>query len=136
MKQLNRINKFPEREETNEDRVPEAAQLPQWKCYCCGDTGFVQPSLVTLVIPNYNSRLDPIPVCQRCDEGDKKLYSKEGNNTFLYDNGDLDDRFTANVCEDLDSLNRQYWAQWQKDRFALIEKTKGLVNDFVNSYGQ
>ena len=45
------------------DRLPLIPQLeeaekeifhPHWNCFCCQDSGFIQPHLVKKIIPDYN----------------------------------------------------------------------------------
>lgn len=135
MKQLVRRPIFDPPSSEEAATIPDAARIPTWHCFCCGDTGFIQPLLVRKVIPDYNSQADAIPVCRRCPQGNLKLYG-ETEDTLGYKTGTYDDRFPRSLCDELDSLNRDNWLDWQDKRLELVAKTQGLVNNFVQNFGQ
>lgn len=92
----------PIRPET-EDTDTETWQ-PSWNCFCCQDTGKVQPLLARLVIPDYNYDRDRLPICQSpgCDHGSN--WGHLGNNN-------IDMRFTSLICQQLDMHCREDWRQ-------------------------
>ena len=54
------------------DRLPLIPQLeeaekeifhPHWNCFCCQDSGFIQPHLVKKIIPDYNYNQDKNVAC-------------------------------------------------------------------------
>ena len=64
---------FPQlsRETTRpEEQKEKEIWQPSWKCFCCQDTGIVNPHLVRLVIPDYSYNHDRLPICQApgCDQ--------------------------------------------------------------------
>ena len=75
---------------------------PEWKCFCCQDSGILQSHLVQLVIPDYNHRHDRLPICQSsgCKKGSRWLHLGSGN---------LDMRFTSAICQQLDMHERTAW---------------------------
>jgi hypothetical protein len=75
---------------------------PDWKCFCCQDTGRVQSHLVRLVIPDYDDSHDGIPICQ--------VPSCNHNSRWLnFGNNNLDMRFIPAICQQLDMYNREDW---------------------------
>ena len=73
---------------------------PDWRCFCCQDTGVIARVLVRLVIPDYDHHRDKIVACQHpnCETGTR----------FQYDLN-YDQRFTAKICIELDSIAREDW---------------------------
>lgn len=96
---------------------------PCWKCFCCQDTGKVQPHLVRLVMPNYNYQRDRLPICQLCSCGDK-LY-------HLTEFGVIDTRFEMTLCRKLDALARDEWKNTTREQFEIAKKRVELVTDEV-----
>jgi len=98
-----------------EEEKPEGKEVfyPSWQCFCCQDTGKVQPHLVRHVIPAYNYDRDRLPVCQN-------LGCKKGAN-FFHLQGCIDMRLTAEICQELDRINREDWRQTQERRLIDIK---------------
>lgn len=73
---------------------------PEIKCYCCNDTGKIQPYLVKMVIPEYNPDTDKQPICQKseCNLGLKY--------TTLIELGLVDTRFNHNMCQELHEIGK------------------------------
>ncbi|MDJ0713892.1 MAG: hypothetical protein QNJ54_06700 [Prochloraceae cyanobacterium] len=88
---------------------------PKWNCFCCHDYGYVQPNLVRLIIPNYDSDKDKMPLCQRCDAGER-WSSPEIESS-------LDMRFDSEICTRLDEIERQNWKETtQQKQRQLMQK--------------
>lgn len=85
---------------------------PNWKCFCCQDTGVVTRCLTQLIIPDYDHRRDKPVVCQhyRCEVGPQ----------FRSDEN-YDQRFTAGICSELDGISRKGW------RNTVIDQQKRLI---------
>ncbi|MEA5569151.1 hypothetical protein [Anabaena sp. UHCC 0399] len=111
---------LPVRPEEAEDK--EIWQ-PSWKCFCCQDTGKVQPHLIRLVMPNYNYERDCLPICQLCSCGDK-LY-------HLTEFGVIDTRFETLLCRKLDALARDEWRNATQEQFAIAKKKVQLATNEV-----
>ena len=99
------------------------AWKPTWKCFCCHDSGLVRESLVRQVIDEY----DPSNHKQvRCNAS--SCQSSLSDNLF----DTLDNRFSIALCDKLDLIERQMWAEWSKEqnqkRLRLIDSniTKNL----------
>lgn len=106
-----------------EEQEAQEIWQPSWNCFCCQDTGKVQPHLVRLVMPNYDYNRDRIPICQACSCGDK-LY-------HLNEFGVIDTRFDLLLCKKLDALARDEWKKATKDQFEISKKRVGLVTHEV-----
>jgi len=102
------------RKEDEPDYQPEIWQ-PSWNCFCCHDTGKVNSHLAKLVIEGYDPNKDKIPRCQNpgCHAGDN--LDSLGSNVVDY-------RFTAAICQQLDSIHREDWRQTTQTKAALIQK--------------
>jgi hypothetical protein len=119
------IDNFPQFEampvRPEEETEDKEIWQPSWKCFCCQDTGKVQPHLVRLVMPNYDYNRDRIPICQLCNAGDK-LY-------HLTEFGVIDPRFETLLCKKLDALAREEWKQATQGQFQITKKRVGLITD-------
>jgi hypothetical protein len=91
---------------------------PDWKCFCCCDSGTAQPKLAALVIPNYDHSRDKFPVCYRCDSGSVFAGREE-----------YDHRFNRNICNELDKIEREVWVQFAKGKQHLYEQIRSLSTD-------
>ena len=101
MQQLSRKIAFIGNQELSTDKH----YMPEWKCFCCHDTGFVTYSLIRLVIPEYNAdgkNREELPVCNRC--------GAKSSIPYAY-NDILDHRFTQETCEELHQFSIQDWQQ-------------------------
>ncbi|MBD1895552.1 hypothetical protein [Coleofasciculus sp. FACHB-129] len=77
---------------------------PNWKCFCCHDTGTVQPYLVRMVIDGYRWESDKIPVCQN-----PSCIAASGISQGLEPY--LDYRLDAAICQQLDLIDRDGWRE-------------------------
>ena len=110
------------------DRLPLIPQLeeaekeifhPHWNCFCCQDSGFIQPHLVKKIIPDYNYNQDKNVACQ--NPSCKSFHEKWGNINLE----NFDTRFLPAICQKLDLLNRETWrntVQVQIDTRCLSQK--------------
>lgn len=73
---------------------------PDWKCFCCHDSGIVRPKLAALVIPGYDHDKDLHPVCHRCGQG-----------SAIEGCAEYDQRLTRGICEELDRIERDSWTK-------------------------
>jgi hypothetical protein len=87
---------------------------PTWQCFCCHDSGRVVPHLTRLVIPDYNYDRHKLPRCQNpgCTFGN--YWDSEG----LVDS--VDYRFTSDLCQELDLLERDDWKQFTPDSPLMV----------------
>ena len=100
------------------------AWKPTWKCFCCHDTGLVQHLLVKKVIKSYVSgRHKPI----ECNATNCNIRLGD----TLYETETLDRRFSADLCDRLDSDERQMWAEWSKEQHQKRKQRLGLIDSNV-----
>jgi hypothetical protein len=94
---------------------------PEWRCYCCSDTGLVQRVLITLIVPDYDHRHDKPVACQKrgCEAGWN--YVTDPN---------YDQRFTSGICANLDKYQREQWRQTVLTKWEAAKKAQ-LINQFA-----
>ncbi len=114
---LERLLLRPELEEQQKE-----VWRPTWRCFCCQDTGFVQDSLIRLVIPDYNSDKDRSVACRNCER--VYIYAE-----LVRDS--LDWRFTPDTCEKLDRIYRDDWARTLAYQNQLRKQALGLVDELA-----
>ena len=85
-----------------EEQKEKEIWQPEWKCFCCQDTGRVQPILAKLVIPDYDDWHDKLPICQAPGCNQYSRWMGVGNNN-------LDMRFVSTICQQLDMYQREDW---------------------------
>ena len=88
------------------DKAPDVDQEvfhPGWQCFCCHDSGLVNYHLVKLVITKYDDWHHKMVACQRCAQGQTKL-----------NDPNYDQRFNWKTCNELDTIERQQWADFAK----------------------
>ena len=124
------MNNYPELQpiELRPEAQPgyeKVAWKPTWNCFCCHDTGLVQHLLVKKVIKSYVSgRHKPV----ECNATSCNIRLGD----TLYETETLDRRFSADLCDRLDSEERRMWERWSKEqhqkRLRLIDSnmTKNL----------
>lgn len=121
------IEDFPQFEPLPVRAEPETGDKeiwqPSWKCYCCQDTGKIQPHLVRLVVPNYDYNRDRIPICQLCECGDK-LY-------HLNQLGVIDTRFELLLCKKLDAIARDQWRVTTQKQFEIMRKRVDIASSEI-----
>lgn len=89
---------------------------PDWRCFCCHDTGIVRPKLAQLVIPGYDYAKDLHPACYRCSAGSAYTHCEE-----------YDQRFNRGICSELDSIERESWTATVKEKQQRILETRLLA---------
>ena len=94
---LNRLLVSPNKESEDKEIF-----YPDWNCFCCQDTGMVQPHWTRLIITDFDWNKDKIPLCTNC--------KTHHDLTHLLEYQILDTRFTSQVCGELDRIARQDWA--------------------------
>ncbi len=104
------------------EKQPKEVWRPTWHCFCCEDTGYVRDILIKLVIPDYDTDKDRNVACRNCDRVSD--YAPE-----IADS--LDWRFTADMCAQLDRIDRDDWAQTWKKQHELRKKANGLVDELA-----
>lgn len=87
---------------------------PRWNCFCCRDTGKIQPDLVRHIIPSYNYDRDRIPMCQNCNCGHSWLH--------LDGFGVIDQRLSPQICKKLDAFAREDWRRTTQAWFEMAKK--------------
>jgi hypothetical protein len=98
----------------SEDTKPKEREisLPNWKCFCCKDKGFIQPHLVRTLMPDWDFGTHKIPICQNCNAHHGWKHLDE------YDV--LDDRFNPGICKKLHYSEREAWRNSCKELFSRL----------------
>ncbi len=109
-----------------EEKPDQEIFYPKWECFCCQDTGKVQPYLVRRIIPHYDYQRDRLPICQQdnCKANDAWVQLPIEN---------LDTRFTRDICKQLDTLARE---EWQSTRLAWFEMVKQRLEQATDEIAQ
>ncbi len=113
----------PKREEDLE--LGKEIWFPNWNCFCCHDTGLVNPNLVKLVIKDYNLDRDKLPICQNPGCFANKNYA---SNTSI--SSSLDWRFDEELCQKLDLIHRQ---EWQLEKKRTISQLESKIIDLAQA---
>lgn len=112
------MKKLPRQFVRKEDDPSHESEIwqPSWRCFCCHDSGEVNPHLARLVINGYEMGKDKIPRCQNlnCAAG-----AHFDNAAFK---GMIDYRFTPEICQELDAIHREDWRKTTQMKAALIEQ--------------
>jgi hypothetical protein len=112
---LPKLNRQPIRPDKDKG-VDAEIWYPDWRCFCCHDTGIVRPKLAQLVIPDYDYDKDLHPACYRCDAGSTYTHCEE-----------YDQRFNRGICGELDRIERESWTATIKEKQQRILETKLLA---------
>jgi hypothetical protein len=104
MKKLAREPMRPEKESNTEVEIWQ----PNWKCFCCHDSGIVVSHLAAMVIEEFDFKRDKPPRCQNpgCNSGSHW----DGNSITQC----VDYRLTPAICQELDSIEREDWRRTTK----------------------
>ena len=114
MKKLPRLQPLFLRPET-EPGYEQVPWRPTWKCFCCHDTGLVQYSLLRQIMPDYDDRRHKPVKCNA------SLCERELGEA-LYLTQTLDLRLDSSVCDELDSIGRRCWRDWEQQQHQLRKK--------------
>jgi hypothetical protein len=88
---------------------------PNWNCFCCHDTGIVNPHLASLVIDGYDSKRDQLP---RCINPGCKAGEHWDSETLTQC---VDYRISAAICQKLDASHREHWRQAAREKQINIQ---------------
>ncbi|MBE9018897.1 hypothetical protein IQ272_22625 [Chroococcidiopsidales cyanobacterium LEGE 13417] len=112
---LPKLNRQPIRPDKDKG-VDAEIWYPDWRCFCCHDTGIVRPKLAQLVIPDYDYDQDLHPACYRCEAGSSYTHCEE-----------YDQRFNRGICGELDRIERENWTATVKEKQQRILETRLLA---------
>lgn len=118
IKKLPRDPMRPEQEPSSEVEIWQ----PNWKCFCCHDSGIIAPHLASLVIDGYDYNKDKLPRCSQpgCKSGSD--YDSDVLRTSV------DYRIDSLTCQQLDSIERDVWRKTVQAKAQRIqEATKALA---------
>lgn len=120
------LPQFPREPIRSSEKISTDRELwqPNWNCFCCEDTGFINTSLVRQVIPDYEPSTDRLPICLTCTKAEWAMSADQRVSQTL------DWRFDAALCRQLDRTNRQWWREtareWYKQRLGLSGLTEQM----------
>lgn len=120
MKELPQLKPLNLRPETEPGYDP-IAWRPNWKCFCCHDTGLVSYVLVKRVMPDYDDRRHK-PV--KCNASGCDIRLSE----LLFSTRTLDERLDSCVCDELDTVERRAWQEWSHSKHELRKKALKLTD--------
>lgn len=123
MKNFKKLQPLPLRRECEPDYQKEIWQ-PHWRCFCCHDTGFVPDRLATYVIEGYRGGLHKIVECRAT-----RCLAEIGET--LRASGSLDRRLTPEICDHLDSLERENWARTVDEQYELRKRALEMVDELA-----
>ncbi|WP_016948767.1 hypothetical protein [Anabaena sp. PCC 7108] len=92
---------------------------PQWRCFCCQDSGLVSCHLVQLIMPKYNPNRDKWVLCQTGYCNASKRWENVGVENF-------DTRFIPSICQKLDLINRENWRNTVQQQINIRQLAKKL----------
>lgn len=75
---------------------------PSWRCFCCRDSGIVDPHLALLVMPDYNLSRDRWTLCQTPGCNDSRIWENLPLDNF-------DTYLLPAISQKLDRINREHW---------------------------
>lgn len=105
MAALPKLSRQPIRPE-HEPGAEKEIWFPDWRCFCCHDSGKVLSSLVELIIPDYDRQRDLLVRCQhpQCEKGQDYAGDRQ-----------YDQRFSPGICIELDKVERGHWKGYIHD---------------------
>ena len=100
---------------------------PNWKCYCCHDTGFVLDRLSSQIIPGFNSEQHKTLLCNApgCNASRDKVSPK------LIEEGNFDTRLSSQACDRLAEMERESWEDYRWKKHQLRKEALGLVEELA-----
>lgn len=84
-----------------EQDIDQELWQPDWKCFCCHDTGLILEHLVRRLAPEYDGTKHKRVVCQNsgCEAGDTHCTCCHNHQVL------------PSICQDLDKQERQDWRE-------------------------
>ena len=73
MNNLPRLDSLPTHPDKEKTLSEKELFYPSWKCFCCHDTGIINPHLTRLVAPKFDWNRDKLPLCTRCNKHNEKF---------------------------------------------------------------
>ncbi|MBD2472386.1 hypothetical protein [Nostoc sp. FACHB-145] len=117
------MKKLPRARTRSEDEPEFEKEIwqPSWQCFCCHDSGIVQPHLAAIAIDGYDYNQDKLPRCQNpgCRAG--SYWDSES----ITDS--VDYRLNPAICQELDSIEREGWRQTTKRKFIDLKALSGQL---------
>jgi hypothetical protein len=101
----------------------EIAPAPNFRCFCCEDTGWIRSWLVKLVIRDYNPNRDRNPTCKNCGAGGQWMHLE----------GNIDTRFHAITCQKLHNYAKEEDEKARRQQWENSQKAKQLTLDFAKN---
>lgn len=122
---LPQFSREPTRPRLDEEIAKELWQ-PDWRCFCCHDTGLVARSLVLMVISDYDHMNDKPVACQhpRCEKG----WEYRGTES-------CDQRFEMGVCVQLDKFERENWRRTIREQFDGWKQAQAKISALTVNIG-
>lgn len=118
---IKKLPRTPMRQELEPGTEIELWQ-PDWKCFCCHDSGMIVPHLAALIIDGYDSNRDKFPLCVNPSCKAASKYDSE------FWDASVDRRIEPAVCQQLDLLERESWKRTvQAQSRRIQEATKALA---------
>jgi hypothetical protein len=107
-----RIADFLAREEQREE-LGQEIYFPEWRCFCCNDTGFIKPR--DFFSGNILERIlrRNVAIACTCPAGAEK-----GDGVARFDDIDFD------TCQRIHMLKKQQWSQTAQEKAAIAQQTK------------
>lgn len=118
---IEKLPRVPMRREDEPGYEKEIWQ-PSWNCFCCHDTGIINPHLAAEAIDGYDSNRDRLPRCVNpgCKAGD--YWDSEALT------GCVDYRINAATCQKLDVIERENWRQTVHQKQINIQALATVMN--------
>lgn len=111
------MKKIPRARTRYEDEPEFAKEIwqPSWQCFCCHDSGIVQPHLAAIAIDGYDYDQDKLPRCQ--NPGCRAGSHWDGESVI----DSVDYRLNPAICQELDSIEREGWRQTTERKFINLK---------------
>lgn len=105
---LPQLQPEPIRPELEREDYQKEIWHPRWKCHFCRDKGIGATVLVLIVIPDYNHIRDKPVACK--NPACKEVAPSSFNQNY-------DQRFSAEMCLELDRIDREVWDRTVENKF-------------------
>ena len=111
MKKFNRTPMRPD----NEPDVETEIWQPDWRCFCCHDSGIIAPHLAAMIIDGYDPDKDKLPRCAAPGCGSGSQYDSEALRHSV------DYQVDGATCQELGTIEREDWKRTIERKFANIQ---------------